>query len=85
MPVRAGSVSVQTLARAERKPDGLPSLNGELAKSAVAIGCSARLTRNFATMSASEAKSRLACTVQVRNIMSRPMPPTLGMYSRMIL
>ena len=25
------------------------------------------------------------CTVQVRNIMSRPRPPTLGMYSRMIL
>jgi len=38
MPVRSGSVSVQTLARAERNPDGLPSMNGELAKSAVQIG-----------------------------------------------
>ncbi len=79
MPVRALSVSVQTLARAERKPLGRPSTKGELAKRAVTIGCSARLTRNFFTMSASEAKSRFACTVQVRNIMSRPIEPTLGM------
>ncbi len=60
-------------------------MNGELANSAVAIGCRASEVRNFATMSASTQKSRLACTVQVRNIMSRPSPPTLGMYSRMIL
>jgi hypothetical protein len=79
MPVRSGSVSVQTLARAERKPEGLPSTKGELANRAVATGCRARLVRNFATMSASEPKSRLACTVQVRNIMSRPSPPTFGM------
>ena len=54
-------------------------MNGELANSAVAIGCSASETRNFFTMSASEAKSRLTCTVQVRSIMSRPSLPTLGM------
>ena len=55
MPVRSGSVSVQARARLESQPVGLPSTNGELAKSAVATGCSARLTRNFAAMSASEA------------------------------
>ena len=57
------------------KPFGLPSVNGELANSAVAIGCSARLARNFFTMSASELKSRFTCTVQVRSIMSRPSLP----------
>jgi hypothetical protein len=62
----------------------LPSVKGELANSAVATGWSARLVRNFSTMSASERKSRLACTVQVRSIMSRPSPPTLGMYERMM-
>ena len=53
MPVRAGSTSVQTWARMERKPLGLPSTKGELAKSAVASGWSASDTRNFRTMSAS--------------------------------
>ena len=95
-----------TLLRKLLKPHGLPSTNGEFAKSAVAMGCgrarrqykrqwillrsekracSARPTRNFFTMSSSEEKSRFTCTVQVRNIMSSPMVPTLGMYSRMIL
>ncbi len=53
MPVRAGSVSDQMWLRYERKPLGLPSVNGELAKSAVASGCSASEVRNFFTMSAS--------------------------------
>ena len=56
--------------RHDCQPFGLPSKNGELAKSAVAIGCSASDTRNFFTMSASEAKSRFTCTVQVRYIIS---------------
>jgi hypothetical protein len=58
---------------------GLPSRKGELAKSAVATGCNASDTRSFFTMSASDAKSRFTCTVQVRNIMSRPIVPTLSM------
>ena len=78
MPLRSGSVSVQIWLRYDRKPLGLPSVKGELANSAVAIGCSARLTRNFFTMSASDAKSRFTCTVQVRSIMSRPRLPLLG-------
>ena len=77
--MRSGSTSVQTDPRADSHPFGLPSVKGELANSAVATGWSASETRNFFTMSASEAKSRLACTVQVRSIMSRPRPPTLGM------
>ncbi len=52
---------------------------GRLAKRAEASGCSARLTRSFFTMSASEAKSRFTCTVVVRNIMSSPLEPTFGM------
>jgi hypothetical protein len=32
-----------------------------------------------------QARRQATCTVQVRNIMSSPMLPTLGMYSRMIL
>lgn len=67
------------------KPFGWPSVNGESANSAVATGCNASETRNFLTMSASLAKSRLVWMVQVRVIMSRPSEPTLGMYSRMIL
>ena len=55
MPVRSGSVSDQMWLRKERKPLGLPSVKGELAKSAVASGCSARPTWNFRAMSASEA------------------------------
>ena len=39
------SVSRQISERNERKPLGRPSVNGELAKSAVAIGCSASPTR----------------------------------------
>ncbi len=77
--MRSGSVSVHTAARADSQPLGLPSVKGELANRAVATGCSARLARNFFTMSASDPKSRLACTVQVRSIMSRPLEPTLGM------
>ena len=78
-PVRSGSVSVHTSARVEIRPEGLPSRKGELANMAVATGCKANDTRNFFTMSASEAKSRFTCTVQVRYIMSRPLVPFLGM------
>ncbi len=67
------------------KPLGLPSVKGESANSAVAIGCSASDTRSFFTMSASLAKSRLACTVQVRVIMSRPSLPLRSICLRMIL
>src|SRR3546814_2211028 len=74
-PQRSGSVSVQMWLRELRKPFGMPSVKGELAKSAVATGCNARLTRNFFTMSDSEAKSRFTCTVQVLSIMSRPSLP----------
>src|SRR5664279_1037417 len=80
-PARALSVSRQISERNDRKPLGLPSVNGELANSAVATGCSATDTRSFLTMSASDEKSRLVCTVQVRYIMSRPYWPTFGMYS----
>ena len=79
MPARWLSVSVQICERNDRKPFGLPSVNGELANSAVAIGCSASDTRSFLTMSASDEKSRLVCTVQVRYIMSSPSVPTFGM------
>ena len=79
MPARALSVSRQISERNDRKPLGLPSVNGELANSAVATGCSASVTRIFLTMSASDEKSWLVCTVQVRYIMSRPSVPTLGM------
>ena len=79
MPERWLSVSVQICERKDRKPFGLPSVNGELANSAVATGCSASDTRSFFTMSASDEKSRFACTVQVRYIMSRPSEPTFGM------
>ena len=79
MPERALSVSRQISERNDTKPFGLPSVNGELANSAVPTGCSARLTRSFFTMSASEEKSRLVCTVQVRYIMSMPRWPTFGM------
>ena len=41
MPVRSGSVSCQIRARQDCQPFTLPSKNGELAKSAVATGCSA--------------------------------------------
>ena len=79
MPDRALSVSRQISERNDRKPLGLPSVNGELANRAVATGCSATDTRSFLTMSASEEKSRLVCTVQVRYIMSMPYWPTFGM------
>ncbi len=79
MPARALSVSRQISERNDRKPLGLPSVNGELANKAVATGCSATDTLSFLTMSASEEKSRLVCTVQVRYIMSRPYWPTFGM------
>jgi hypothetical protein len=54
-------------------------VKGELAKMAVATGCQASETLSFLTMSASDAKSRFACTVEVRYIMSRPSLPTFGM------
>src|SRR5437764_541950 len=54
MPERSASVSRQISERKERKPFGLPSVNGEFANSAVATGCSASDTRSFLTMSASE-------------------------------
>ena len=79
MPVRRLSVSRHTSLRSDRKPLGLPSVKGEQAKMAVAIGCSASDTRNFLTMSASSAKSRFTWMVQVRYIMSRPREPTCGM------
>jgi hypothetical protein len=60
-------------------PFGRPSVNGEAANNAVAIGCSARDTRSFCTMSASEPKSRFTWIVQVRYIMSSPRAPTWGM------
>ena len=79
MPARALSVSRQISERNDRKPFGLPSVKGELANRAVATGWSASDTRSFLTMSASDEKSRLVCTVQVRYIMSRPYWPTFGM------
>ena len=72
MPARWLSVSRQISERNDTKPLGLPSVNGELANSAVPTGCSASATRIFFTMSASEEKSWFDCTVQVRYIMSRP-------------
>ena len=59
MPVRFGSVSRQMNERCDRRPVGLPSRKGELAKSAVTSGCKAMPTRIFWTMSASLTKSRL--------------------------
>ena len=79
IPVRSGSVSCQIRARHDCQPFTFPSKKGELAKSAVATGCSARPTRNFFTMSASEAKSRFTCTVQVRYIICVPWLPTWRM------
>ena len=55
MPVRAGSVSDQMWLRKESMPFGRPSVKGELANRAVASGWSARPTRNFFAMSASDA------------------------------
>ena len=78
MPVRALSVLSQIWERNERKPFGLPSRNGELANRAVATGCSARPTRSFLTMSASDEKSRFTCTVQERYIIDVPSVPTFS-------
>ena len=64
--------------RDDRKPLGLPSMKGEQANRAVAIGCKASEVRNLATMSASSAKSRFDWMVQVRSIMSRPSDPFFG-------
>ena len=55
MPERSLSVSVQTRARLERKPLGLPSMKGELANRAVATGWNASETRSLRTMSCSDA------------------------------
>ena len=74
-PVRSGSVSCQIAERNDRYPLSLPPENGELANMAVATGWSARLTRSLRTMSASEEKSRLTCTVAVDFIMSSPSWP----------
>ena len=63
----------QTLLNELATIDGVP---GELANSAVATGCNAIATRIFLTMSASLSKSRLTCTVQVRNIIDLPIVPT---------
>ena len=76
IPVRAGSRSRQIRARQDCQPFTLPSQKGEAAKSAVATGCNASEARNFATMSASEAKSRFTWTVQVRYIIQVPVVPT---------
>ena len=81
MPVRAASRSRHTRLRHDLWPLGLPSKNGEFANSAVATGCKASATRSFCTMSASDPKSRFTCTVQVRRIMTRPLVPTLVIYS----
>ena len=43
-------------------PVGLPSLNGELAKRAVATGCRAKPILAFSTMSCSLSKSMLTCS-----------------------
>ena len=59
-------------------------MKGELANSAVTIGCSASETRSFLTMSASSEKSRLACTVAERYIIEVPSVPTLSMYGVMM-
>ena len=72
-------MSCQIRARHDCQPLTRPSKNGEAAKSAVATGCSASPTRNFCTMSASEAKSRFTCTVQVRYIICVPWLPTCRM------
>ena len=85
MPARWLSVSRQISERNDNKPFGLPSVNGELANNAVPTGCSASATRILRTMSCSDEKSWLVCTVQVRYIMSRPYRPTFGMYAVMIL
>ncbi len=79
MPERALSVSRQISERIDWKPLSLRSRKGEEANSAVESGCSASETLSLRTMSASLAKSRLTWTVQVRNIMSRPIVPTFGM------
>ena len=73
------SVSRQMSPRQERRPLGLPSVNGEEENSAVASGCSFMETRILRAMSISEEKSRFTWIVQVRYIMSRPCVPTFGM------
>ena len=73
---RAGRCRATPRCACDRKPLGLPSVKGEQAKIAVAIGCSASDTRSFLTMSASSAKSRFTWMVAVRYIMSRPRVPT---------
>mmetsp|Transcript_3010 Transcript_3010/g.12454 ORF Transcript_3010/g.12454 Transcript_3010/m.12454 type:complete len:294 (-) Transcript_3010:699-1580(-) len=81
VPVRAASVSSHTRERRLLNPLGLPSQKGELAKSAVATGCSASDVRNLRIMSRSSEKSRFTWIVHVRNIMSNPFVPTVGMYA----
>ena len=55
MPVRLSSSPRQMRLRQLLWPLGLPSKNGDEAKSAVATGCNASATRIFCTMSASDA------------------------------
>jgi hypothetical protein len=59
-----------------------PSTKGLLANIAVVIGERRSDTRSLRMASASLEKSRFACTVQVRSIMSRPIEPRVGRYSR---
>ena len=70
--------TVQTNLDYWSEADMVKKLRVGLALQPVATGCSASDTRSFFTMSASEEKSRLVCTVQVRYIMSRPSAPTFG-------
>jgi hypothetical protein len=66
------SVWRQIQARNDSKPLGLPWLMLEFANSAVEIGDAASARRSFFAASASEAKSKFACTPAVACIMCRP-------------
>ena len=76
IPVRALSSPRQMRDRQDLCPFRPPSKNGDDANNAVATGCNASATRSFCTMSASDAKSRFTCTVQVRYIICVPCVPT---------
>jgi hypothetical protein len=79
MPVRALSVSVQTF-RAERQ-EAVGLALGERRIGEQRGGDRLQRQRHAELLHhvGFAAKSRLACTVQVRNIMSRPSEPTFGM------
>lgn len=78
----SGSVSVQTCERQLRKPVGAPFLKGELARSAVAMGCSAMPRRTLSTMSASLLKSKFTCAnaggLRVKGVLAIRDPRVLG-------